>query len=247
MVGVASAPRPEIRLFHRLFAEGFALMRERIIVYALMAAVCGGSAALVFGRVHLLERFATGDVGAVLRTPPVNVVLLSTLFAIFFVLPSALRRIEAGFKMTFWRGVITISTILCVGIATDIGYAAAFIPGIVIGVLLSQSLINALLRTGERANAREAANTVFGAIGGSFRLTREHFITTLGILTVSLCILGVPFFVGLIAIVYFECVRYMLIVRWYRRLDTAQTPAQPAAPAVPFGVPAAPKRSRRIA
>ena len=269
MVGVISGPRPESRLFHRLFTEGFALMRERLPVYSVMAAICAGSAALVFGHVHLLEKFATGDVGSVVRTPPVNVVLLSTLFAIFFVLPSALRRIDANFKMTFWRGVITISTILAVGIATDVGYAAAFIPGIVIGVLLSQSLINALLRTGEDAGARDAARTIFGAIGGSFRLTREHFVTTLSILAISLAILGIPFFVGLVAMlvldvleprsliltapglfltfIYFECVRYMLIVRWYRRLDAAQRPAQVAAPAVPFGVPAAPKRSRRIA
>jgi hypothetical protein len=269
MVGVISAPRPESRLFHHLFAEGFALMRERLPIYAVMAAICAGSAAVVFGHVHLLEKFATGDVGAVIRTPPVNVVLLSTLFAIFFVLPSALRRLDTNFRMTFWRGVITISTILAVGVATDLGYAAAFIPGLIIGVLLSQSLINALLHTGERANARDAAKTVVAAIGGSFRLTRDHFVTTLGILAVSLVILGIPFFVGLVAMlvldvldprslvltapglfltfIYFECVRYMLIVRWYRRLDAARAPPQPAAPAVPFGVPAAPKRTRRTA
>ena len=71
-------------------------------------------------------------------------------------------------------------------------------------------------------------------------LTREHFITTLGICALSLLILGVPFLIGLIALlvfdaldgrsliitapalflifVYCECVRYTLIVRWYGRL-----------------------------
>jgi hypothetical protein len=179
-----------------------------------------------------------------MRTPPINVILLTSLIAIFFVLPSALRRIAPSFKMTLWRATITGVTLFCVGAATEVGYAAAIIPGIVLGVLLSQTLINALLSGGERASAREAVVTIASSARGSFNLTREHFATTFGILAISLAMLGFPFLVGLIALVvgdalnpvslivtapalfltfiYCECMRYVLIVRWYRRLEIAE-------------------------
>jgi len=242
MIRASDAPEAP-RLFHRLLAEGFALMRERWPAYALLALACALSAAAVFKKIDLLTVFASGDPLVVLRTPPINVILMAALIAIFFVLPSALRRIRPSFRMTAWRAVITLATLFCVGVATEIGYAAAIIPGIIIGVLMSQALINALLRTGERASAREAAATVWGSFRGSFRLTHDYFMTTLGILIVSLTMLGIPFTIGLIALlvtdaldarslivsapalfmtfIYCECVRYVLIVRWYRRLEAA--------------------------
>jgi hypothetical protein len=248
-------------------AEGFALMRERWIPYGLLALACALSAAAVFKKVVLLAVFASGNPVAVFRTPPINVILVAALIAIFFVLPSALRRIQPSFKMTAWRAVITLATLFCVGVATEIGYAAAVIPGIILGVLLSQALIKALLSTGERASAREAAATVWGSFRGSFRLTHNHFITTLGILIVSLAMLGIPFTIGLIAMlvldaldarslivaapalfmtfIYCECVRYVLIVRWYRRLEAAHA-SREAQPSVPAEAPAA-TTVRRIA
>jgi hypothetical protein len=254
------------RLFHRLLAEGFALMRERWIAYGLLALACTFSAVAVYRKLDLLSVFSSGDPVAVLRTPPINAILVAALIAIFFVLPSALRRIEPSFKMTAWRGVITLATLFCVGVATEVGYAAAVIPGIILGVLLSQALINALLRTNERATAAEAAATVWGSFRGSFRLTRNHFATTLGILIVSLTMLGVPFFFGLVAMlvfdaldprsliltapalfmtfIYCECVRYVLIVRWYRRLEAAQAAIQ--VPVEPAATPAI-RTTRRIA
>jgi len=251
------------KLFRRLPAEGFALMRERWIAYGLLATACMLSAVAVFKKLDLLAVFSSGDPIAVLRTPPINVILVASLIAIFFVLPSALRRIEPSFKMTVWRWAITLVTLCCVGVATEVGYAAAVIPGIVVGVLLSQALINALLRTEERSSARAVAATVWGSFRGSFRLTHAHFITTLGILAVSLTILGVPFTIGLIAMlvsdaldprsliltapalfmifIYCECVRYVLIVRWYRRLEDsqaarAQQPAEVAAAPATAGI-----------
>jgi hypothetical protein len=254
-----SEPQPAPRLFHRLLPEAFALMRERWIPYGLLALACALSALAVF---------ASGDPLVVLRTPPINVILIAALIAIFFVLPSALRRIQPSFKMTAWRAVITLATLFCVGVATEIGYAAAVIPGIIVGVLMSQALINALLRTGERSSAREAAQTVWGAFRGSFHLTRDHFVTTLGITILSLTILGIPFTLGLIALlvgdsldarslvaaapalfmtfIYCECLRYVLIVRWYRRLEIAhanrELPAAPATTTLP-----ATRTIRRIA
>jgi len=263
-----SEPQPAPRLFHRLLPEAFALMRERWIPYGLLALACALSALAVFKKIDLLAVFASGDPLVVLRTPPINVILIAALIAIFFVLPSALRRIQPSFKMTAWRAVITLATLFCVGVATEIGYAAAVIPGIIVGVLMSQALINALLRTGERSSAREAAQTVWGAFRGSFHLTRDHFVTTLGITILSLTILGIPFTLGLIALlvgdsldarslvaaapalfmtfIYCECLRYVLIVRWYRRLEIAhanrELPVAPATTTLP-----ATRTIRRIA
>ena len=154
-----STPSEAPRLFYRLLPEGFALMRERWIPYGLLALACALSALAVFKKIDLLSVFASGNPLVVLRTPPINVILIAALIAIFFVLPSALRRIQPSFKMTAWRAVITLATLFCVGVATEIGYAAAVIPGIIIGVLMSQALINALLRTGERSSAESASDT----------------------------------------------------------------------------------------
>jgi hypothetical protein len=230
-----------VGLFERLPAEGFALMRQRSVAYGVFAVACAASAAAVYEHSNLLLIFAQGDPSRVLQTAPINVILLSALVAIFFVLPSALRIIQPSFRMTLWRGLLTLAMLLALGIATDLGYAAAVIPGIVLGVLLSQALFAALLRSTERGSLREAGASVKAALVGSFRLTRAHFATTFGVCALSLAILGIPFLIGLIALlvldaveprslivtapalfltfVYFECVRYVLIVRWYGRLE----------------------------
>ncbi|MBC5810807.1 MAG: hypothetical protein GIW95_08170 [Candidatus Eremiobacteraeota bacterium] len=232
------------RLFDGIFADGFALMRERWMVYGAMMVACGISAATVYQHASLLKTFATGDLGSVVRSQPLNIVLMSALVAIFFVLPSALRKLDTKFRMTTARAIMTVAMIVCVGVATDLGYAAAFIPGIVIGVLMSQALINALLRTGEGATMSGAFATIYDSMRGSVTQTRSHFATTFGVLAASLAILGIPFFFGLCAMlvldvivprsliltapllfaqfIYCECVRYALIVRWYRRLDAEQ-------------------------
>jgi hypothetical protein len=243
VVGTIAAPRGGAGLYERLFADAFALMRERLGTYALFALLCAASAATAAGRGDLLQVFATGDPAAVFRTAPINAVMIAALIAIFFVLPSALRRLEPSFRMTFWRGLLTLAMLLCLGAATDLGYAAAVIPGIIVGVLLSQALIAALLGAGERGSLGDFMSAVGGALHGSVALTRSHFATTLGICALSLLILGVPFLIGLIALlvcdaldgrsliltapalfltfVYCECVRYVLIVRWYARLSNA--------------------------
>jgi len=256
-------------LFGRLFAEGFALVRERSLAFGILALICAISAASAYRSVDLLQVFASGDPVAAMRTPPINAILLTTLIAIFFVLPSALRRIEPTFKMTLWRATITGATLICVGAATEVGYAAAVVPGIVVGVLLSQTLISALLRTSESSSARTALATIGNAARGSFELTRGHFMTTLGILMISLAMLGVPFFCGLVALVildalnpaslvvaapalfmtfvYCECMRYVLIVRWYQRLAAGTARAALAGAEAAAATERARTEGRRIA
>jgi hypothetical protein len=225
-----------------LFVEGFHLMRERLAVYAVFALVCAAIAWAVMPKLDLYDVIANHPT-AIVTTPPVSIVLLFALVALFFILPSAMRRIEPDFRMTGLRVALMIVTIVCVGAVTELGYAFAVIPGIVLAVLLSQALVGALLRVRDEAGPRDIAPALLGSVRGSIAMTRGHFATTLAVIVASLAILIVPFaFVTLtllvlgvkmppslvvmtpvlfLTFIYFECVRYALIVRWYRRLARA--------------------------
>lgn len=231
-----------------LLREGFGLMRERWPVYLGLSFVCAFAGWLAFPHSDMYATLVSHPLGLV-TGPPVNVVLALALGALFFVLPSALRRIEPTFKMTALRAAVTAVTILSVGAITEIGYAFAVVPGIVFAVLLSQALIGALLRTTEAAAPGDCGAALIGAVRGSIELTKRHFATTLGVITASLFILVVPFTAVLLALavfgvrvpssltlmapvlfmtfIYFECVRYALIVRWYRRLAEERRTSPP--------------------
>ncbi len=222
-----------------LLTEGYRLMRERFAVYAIFAAICAAAAYDALPHLNMYAILA-GNPAALIRTSPVSVVLALALAAIFFILPSAVRRIDPSFRMTIWRAATTVATIIAVGVVTELGYALAVLPGIVVAVLLSQALIGALLRMPERSGPSDVATSLVASVRGSYWMTRTHFATTLGIIAASLCILLVPFAAVLFALailgvtmpqslvvmapllfltfIYFECVRYAWIVRWYRRL-----------------------------
>jgi len=241
----ANAPR---RSPGSLLVEGFRLMRERLPVYAVLAVICGITGWMVFPRIDMYSILASNP-AALMTTPPVSVVLLLSVGALFFILPSALRRIEPTFKMTALRAALTLATILAVGAITEVGYALAVIPGIIIAVLLSQTLINALLRADESGSIQQFAATLLGSVRGSVQMTKSHFASTLGVVAASLLILLVPFLIVLLGLavlgvkvpsslvvmapllfmtfIYFECVRYALIVRWYRHLAEERATASP--------------------
>jgi hypothetical protein len=223
-----------------LFLDGFRLMREQLAVYAILALACAAAAWLVFPRVDLYDIVANRPF-ALVSTPPVSVALGLALVAIFYILPSAMRRIEPGFRMTRTRVVVAIAVLFGVGAVTELGYAFAIVPGIVAAVLLSQALVGALLRIGAEAGFADVVPTLLGSVKVSILMTRAHFATTLGVIVASLAILLVPFTLVMLTLVvlgarvppslvlttpilfltfiYFECVRYALIVRWYRRLE----------------------------
>lgn len=215
-------------------------MRERLAVYGGLAAACGVAGWLASPHLDLYEIVAVRP-SALVTTSPVSVVLLLALAAIFFILPSALRRIEPSFRMTALRAAIAVATIFAVGLITEIGYALAVLPGIVVAVLLSQTLVGALLRAPESASLRGVAGAFVAGLRGSVSLTKGRFATTLGVIAASLAILLVPFAIVLLGLVilgvevpaslivtapllfltfiYFECVRYAMLVRWYRKLE----------------------------
>ena len=214
-------------------------MRERLALYFVFAAVCAGAAWLALPHLDVYA-ILTHDPAALVRTSPVSVVMVLALVALFFILPCAMRRIEPTFRMTAVRLATTVVTMTAVAVVTELGYVLAVIPGIVAGVLLSQVLVGTLLRVPDGRGARGAFGALVGSVRSSVVLTRTHFITTLGVVVLSLAILLVPFAVALFALavlgvtaplslvvtsplafltfIYFECVRYALVVRWYRRL-----------------------------
>jgi hypothetical protein len=250
-VSLYGIARP-FRVSDSLVFEGFRLMRERLWVYCALAAVASVAAWTALPTVDIYDELVAaknGDPLALVTQAPVSVVLILAICAVLFVLPSALRRIQPSFRMTWLRTAIAIGTLVCVGLVVDAGYALAVLPGIAAGVLLSQALIGALLRAPERSTFRDLGTTIAGAFRGSFEMTRGHFATTLAVVVASLIIFVVPgsvalFFLWvlgannppslvftspllLLIFVYCECVRYSLIVRWYRRLAEDPSPASP--------------------
>jgi hypothetical protein len=232
-----------------LLIEGFRLMRERLAIYLVLAGICAASAFVAFPRVDIygaLNEAANGRPLSLFTQPPVSVVLVLAIAAVLFVLPSALRLIEPSFRMTMVRYGIALATLALVGVLVDLGTGLAVIPGVAAAVLLSQALVGALLRAPDRPSVGGLRSALGGALRGSYEMTRGHFVTTLGVVLASLaifvfpgsCALLVLWILGvkvsaslivtspllLLTFVYFECVRYSLIVRWYRRLaeDTPQ-------------------------
>jgi hypothetical protein len=226
-----------------LLVEGFGVMRERLGVYLALAGVSAACAWAVFPRVDIygaLTEASNGHPAALFTQPPVSVVFVLSIAAVLFVLPSALRRAQPTFRMTLVRFGIALGTLVCVGAVVDAGYAFAVLPGIAAGVLLSQVLVGALLGAPERTSLAGMGAAIAGAFRRSFEMTRGHFATTLFVVAASLAMFVVPGSCALFALwilgvkmpvslvvttpllllvfVYSECVRYALIVRWYRRL-----------------------------
>jgi hypothetical protein len=251
-VTALGAARPAQRLSDSLFVEGFRLMRERLGVYLLLAGICAACAWAVFPRVDIygaLTEAGNGRPLALFTQPPVSVVFVLAIAAVLFILPSALRRIEPTFQMTVVRFGIALGTLVCVGVVVEAGYMFAVLPGILAAVLLSQALVGALLRAPERASLSDLGGVIGGAFRGSVAMTRGHFATTLLVVAASLAVFIVPALCALVLLwilgvelppslivtsplvllvfVYSECVRYVLIVRWYRRLAEDSQAALP--------------------
>lgn len=180
-------------------------------------------------------------------------VLLSVV-ARFFIVPSAMRRIDPGYKTTTRAFVIQFVVVAIIIGFSYVSFFGSALPGALgtvanialiaislAAVLLSQALFAALVddRRGE------ADVPVSDAIRRSYTMTRASFMPTLlvnviGIFFVvfplNLAIL--PLFLAMILrspkwlavgtpilillFVYFECVRFTLMTRWYAHLSEAR-------------------------
>jgi hypothetical protein len=230
-VGTFSPERAQGSPFLALFGEGFGLLRERWKVYALFAAACAAATGAGLQAMTAADDSPEALVAALTGSFGIRSLVVLALLSVFFIMPSALRRLDPAFRMTPRRFWIMLSAVVAVGLATEIGTIAFILPGIAIAVLWSQATIGAVL-SGD-----------FGAFRRSFRMTKDHFFSTFAVVAGSLVLLAVP--VGfmylaavvawvrapaslivtlplvLIAFIYFDCVRYAWLVRWYARLSRA--------------------------
>ncbi|MGH7756149.1 MAG: hypothetical protein ACREM8_07685, partial [Vulcanimicrobiaceae bacterium] len=117
-----------------LIGEGLELMRERWAVYATLAAVCAFAGQL-----------GTPNPRQFADSLAFRLVMICALVAIFFVLPSAVRRLDPMFTMTPRRTALMLATLIGLGLVTELGYLALILPGVALGVLLSQTLLGVLL------------------------------------------------------------------------------------------------------
>ncbi len=224
-----------------LLTEAWTLIRERFGIYLSLALLCG--IAGTFGASELIAALRGSDAAAVLSAvwtvPALRVVIAAAGAALFFIVSSALRRVRSDFRMTPDKILLLAFTLLTMGLIVDLGFAALIAPGIAIGVLISQTLFNVLLAEGA-SGLQEIPGRLRDGLAASVRMTKRRFVSTCGVVTLSLLILMIPFCGALLGtlvlmgmeprtlivtapllflvFVYFECVRYALIARWYRRL-----------------------------
>ncbi len=228
-IGTFSARWGEDSSFLDLFGEGLWLMRERWKVYAAFAVICSAATAAGLRFMAPANDSPEALVTALISSFGIRSLLVLALLSVFFIMPSALRRLDSDFRMTPGRFGIMLSAIVAVGLATEIGLFAFVLPGIVVAVLWSQVTIGAVL-SGKWSAFRE-----------SFRMTKDRFFSTFAVVGGSLVLLAIPVSftylaaviawarepasligtlpVVLLSFIYFDCVRYAMLVRWYSRLS----------------------------
>jgi hypothetical protein len=233
-IGTISGRWAGDRPYFELFAEGLALLRERWQVYLAFAVGCAAATALGMKSMIPADDSPQALVATLTASYGIRSLIGLALLSVFFIMPSALRRLDPAFRMTPGRLAIMVSAVVAVGLATEIGTIAFILPGIAIAVLWSQVTIGAVL-SGEWSAFRE-----------SFRMTKDRFFSTFGVVAGSLVLLLVPVaftylaaviawvrfpasLIGtlplvLLTFIYFECVRYALLVRWYARLSASGAP-----------------------
>ena len=119
------------------FRDAGALMRTRMNVYWILAAVCALAVLLTLRWAGSVTDVATEQQ---LRIQgPLQSINLCSAIAWFFILPAAIRTVRPEFKLTFMLVLGLIGIGLVVGFATEIGLVLLIAPGIWVGVKLSQA------------------------------------------------------------------------------------------------------------
>jgi hypothetical protein len=177
--------------------------------------------------------------------------LVLSLLARYFIIPSAMRRIDPGYRTTPRRFAIETLVLLVIVAFSVVSYFGSALPGTagavaslallivaVAAILLSQTLFTALI---------EEKRPPGDAIGESYRLTKRRFIATLLVTFLGVFIVVLPLNLSILPLflamilrshqwlalgtpllillfIYLECVRFALMTRWYEQLA-----AEPAA------------------
>jgi hypothetical protein len=142
--------------------DAWPLMRSRK-VYLTLAVLC----AVLVGVMIAITSAADATQQQQLRVATLDVPLSICIgIAAFFVMPAVARTARPEFKLTFGRVLALLAITLIVGIASEIGLALLLLPGIWLGVKLSQTTWTYLLSDGKNP------------FGESWQLTTGHFWET---------------------------------------------------------------------
>jgi len=172
--------------------DAWPLMRSRMTVYWILAAVCALVVLATLWYLNTLD--ASTQMGARIEAA-IQPVDLCGAIASFFIIPAAARTVRPEFKLTFLLILGLVGIGLVVGIATEIGLFLLLVPGVWVGVKLSQSTWTYLLSDGKNP------------FGESWEMTTGHFWETFGfffLLTIAvvvamIVVLGIPIFIELFA------------------------------------------------
>ena len=164
------------------FRDAWPLMRSRMTVYWVLAAICAALVliALAFGR--LADPSAQEAVRIQTALQPAN---LCATIAAFFAVPVVVRTVRPEFAMTFVRILALIGIGLVVGIVAEVGLVLLIVPGVWFGVKLSLSTWTYLVDEGKNP------------FGEAWEITTGHFWETFGfffVLSVVVTILYVVVF-----------------------------------------------------
>ncbi|MGC1380497.1 MAG: hypothetical protein WA814_05685 [Candidatus Baltobacteraceae bacterium] len=144
--------------------DAWSVMRSRMSVYAILAAVCA-VAGLAVPLAHLAGPDNEPIYRAQLAIQPANI---CAAIAIFFAIPAVARTVQPEFRMTFIRLLAIIGIGFVIGLATELGLFLLIAPGIWIGIKLSQTVWCYLLSEGK------------SPFEESWQITTGHFWETFG-------------------------------------------------------------------
>lgn len=152
------------------FRDAWPLMRKRMPVYYVLAALC---ALLSLGATAWVRSVADPSVQTSLRIEaafqPAN---LCAAIAAFFALAAAVRTVRPEFKMTFLTVLALIGISFVVGLASELGLILLIVPGVWVAIKLSQATWAYLLASGKNPFAE------------SWEITTGHFWETFAFLIV---------------------------------------------------------------
>jgi hypothetical protein len=177
---MSSAQPDMVGIIQGAFADAWPIMRSRISVYGLLAAIAA-LAGLSVPFVHLADPNAQEQWQVQMAVQPANIL---GAIAIFFAVPAALRTVRPEFEMTFIRILAMMGIGIVIGVVSELGFFLLIVPGVLMFVKWSQATWVYLLGDGKNP------------FGESWEITTGHFWETFGFFFLLELVLTILLIVG---------------------------------------------------
>jgi hypothetical protein len=169
-----------VQIVQRAFADAWPIMRSRISVYAVLAAIAA-LAGLSVPFVHLADPNAQEQWQVQMAVQPANIL---GAIATFFAVPAVVRTARPEFWLTFGRILGMMGIGIAIGVVSEIGFFLLIVPGVLIFVKWSQATWTYLLSDGKNP------------FGESWEITTGHFWETFGFFFLLELVLTILLIVG---------------------------------------------------